>query len=372
MTGFLTCLAAALALGAGGCGSGDPEEPNRVVAPAASATTPAAAAKPEPSERVRRLGPAQLAGSLVIVRFAGTKLPGYVRDALRKRRAAGVILFRDNVTSSAQVRRITRAVRRASGGRALVAADQEGGDIRTFRWLAPELSAPRQAAARRVGTSSKEAGRDLRSIGVDVALAPVADVATVANSAMRGRVFGSRPGAVADAIAAAVRGFRAGGVLPTVKHFPGLGGSTRNTDWYEATVSERPSMAPWKAAVEADVPFVMASHARYPRLDRRRIASQSRRIMTGLLRGQLGFEGVTMTDSMEAAAVRATCSLECAAERSMRAGVDLLLTTGRGSYIRIRRHLARKSRRDPALRRRMEEALARIEHLPVAKRERAR
>ena len=71
-----------------------------------------------------------------------------------------------------------------------------------------------------------------------------------------------------------------------------------------------------------------------------------------------------MTDSMEAAAVRATGSLERSAERSLRAGTDLLLTTGRGSYIRVRRHLARRLRRDAGLRRRMEEALARVERLP--------
>jgi beta-N-acetylhexosaminidase len=354
---LLACACALLA-GCGGDGAGA-EPPNRIVAPAGG---PAAAApEPTPDAAIRRLSPSRLAGSLVIVRFAGTRLPGYLRDALRERRAAGVILFRDNVTGARQVRRLTAAVRQASGGSALVAADQEGGEVRIFDWLPPELSAPRQAAAGRVGSASRAAGRALRGIGVDVALAPVADVATVPGSAMGGRVFGSQPDAVARSVAEAVRGFRAGGAAPTVKHFPGLGGSTRNTDWRSATVREEPSPAPWRAAIAAGVPFVMASHALYPSLDRGRIASQSRRIMTGLLRGELGFRGATMTDSMEAAAVRATCSLECAAERSMRAGVDLLLTTGRGSYIRIRRHLARRAREDGALRRRMEQALARVD-----------
>ena len=181
---------------------------------------------------------------------------------------------------------------------------------------------------------------------------------------MRGRVFGSHAPQVARSVAQSVRGFRAGGVLPTAKHFPGLGGSTRNTDWSAATVGEVPATAPWRAAIEAGVPLVMAGHARYPRLDGRRIASQSRPILTGLLRERLGFGGAIVTDSMEAAAVRATGSLEAAAERSLRAGADLLLTTGRGSYIRIRRHLAARVRRDPALRRRMQSALARVERLP--------
>ena len=354
---MLRLAAIVVAASIAGCG-GDAVEPNRVVPPGASAT-PA-----PPAAEAGRLGPAQLAGSLVVLRFHGTRLPGYVVRALRARRAAGVILFRDNVVSSAQVRRLSRSVHRASRGRALVHTDQEGGDIRILRWLPPERSAPRQAAAGSEQADARAAGRALRRVGVDVALAPVADVATVPGSAMRGRVFGSHPDAVARSVARSVRGFTAGGVLPTAKHFPGLGGSTRNTDWYSATVGESPSMAPWRAAIAAGVPLVMAGHARYPRLDGRRIASQSRPILTGLLRDRLGFDGVVVTDSMEAAAVRATGSLERAAERSLRAGADLLLTTGRGSYIRIRRHLAARSREDSGLRRRMEDALARVERLP--------
>jgi beta-N-acetylhexosaminidase len=352
-------LALAVALSACG-GSGDP--PNQVVAPAGDSTP---APEPSPSAEVQQLGPAQLAGSLIVVRFDGTALPGYVARALRARRAAGVILFHDNVVSAAQVRRLTRAVHRASRGRGLVYTDQEGGHIRILRWLPPALSAPRQAAAGRERIAGRAAGRALRRLGVDVSLAPVADVATVSGSAMGGRVFGSRPASVARSVADAVRGFRAGGVLPTAKHFPGLGGSTRNTDWYTATVGESPSLAPWRAAIDAGVPLVMAGHARYPRLDRNRIASQSRPILTGLLRERLGFDGVIVTDSMEAAAVRATGSLERSGERSLRAGADLLLTTGRGSYIRLRRYLARAAQRDPGLHRRMEAALARVDRLPA-------
>jgi beta-N-acetylhexosaminidase len=355
--GSLPAVAAALVLAACGGGAGD-DGPNQVVGPAGQ---PTPQPTPEPTAAVRRLGPAQLAGRLIVMRFHGTDLPEYVERALRQRRAAGVILFADNVESPQQVRRLTRDVRRAGGERVIVCTDQEGGDIRIVPWAPPERSAPRQAAASSERADARAAGRALRDLGIDVVLAPLADVATTAESAMAGRVFGSAPETVAASVAEAVRGFRAGGVSPTAKHFPGLGGSTRNTDFSAATVEEVPSIAPWRAAIAAGVPYVMAGHARYPRLDPRRIASQSRPILTGLLRDRLGFAGAVMTDSMEAAAVRETGSLEAAAERSLRAGVDLLLTTGQGSYIRLRRHLAARSREDPALRERMEQALARVQ-----------
>ena len=89
---------------------------------------------------------------------------------------------------------------------------------------------------------------------------------------------------------------------------------------------------PFRAAVNAGVPLVMLSHALYPALDRRRIASQSRPVVTGLLRGRLGYDGVVITDSLEAAAVLARSGVGAAAERSVRAGADLILMTGSASW----------------------------------------
>ena len=104
----------------------------------------------------------------------------------------------------------------------------------------------------------------------------------------------------------AVRGWRSGGVAATAKHFPGIGGAPANTD--DAIVTIRRSRAaldavdlpPFAAAIEAGIPLVMIGHARYPALDRSRIASQSRPIIEGVLRDELGFRGVVVTDSMEA------------------------------------------------------------------------
>jgi beta-N-acetylhexosaminidase len=167
-------------------------------------------------------------------------------------------------------------------------------------------------------------------------------------------------------MADSVKGWRAAGVAPTAKHFPGLGGATVNTDDGPATVDRSAQqirdedLLPFRAAIAAGVPLVMAGHARYPALDPDRIASQSPKVIGGLLRGELGFKGVVITDSTEAAAVQAVTGVQEAAVRNIRAGVDIVLTTGRGSYIQVYRALLAEARRDPAFRARVRESAARV------------
>jgi beta-N-acetylhexosaminidase len=167
-------------------------------------------------------------------------------------------------------------------------------------------------------------------------------------------------------MAAAVAGWRAGGVAPTAKHFPGLGGATVNTDDGPATVErtraqlEATDLRPFAAAIEAGVPLVMVGHARYPALDRERIASQSPAIVDALLRDRLGFRGVVVTDSMEARASLATGSITKISERAVRAGADLLLLTGEGSYAPVHRHLLARARRSPGLRARIRASAERV------------
>jgi beta-N-acetylhexosaminidase len=305
-------------------------------------------------------------GRVIVLRFHGTSVPAYVRRALRAGRASGAILFHDNVASPGQLRALTRTLQRAGGPGTLVAVDQEGGPIRVVGWAPPADAAPAQGA--QAGAEAHAGATALRGLGINVSLAPVADVPSVPGSVIAGRALGTTPPAASRAVVAAVRGWRAGRVAPAVKHFPGLGGARVNTD--DGSVSVRRSrgaleqdLAPFRAAVRAGVPLVMVSHAVYPALDADHIASQSRAIATDLLRGRLRFKGVAITDSLEAHAVRATGQVDRAAEASLRAGVDLLLTTGQGSAIRVHRRLLAAARRDARLRARLREAGARVERL---------
>ena len=141
-------------------------------------------------------------------------------------------------------------------------------------------------------------------------LAPVADVAGP-GSVMAGRAFEAD---VPENVVAASRELLDAGVMPTVKHFPGFGRATENTDDAPVTIDAsreelETDLEPFRAAIDAGVPLVMASHALYPALDPNYIASQSPVVLGELLRDELGFDGVVITDSLEAEAVLARSSV---------------------------------------------------------------
>ena len=305
-------------------------------------------------------------GRLVVLRFAGTSAPEYVRDILREGRAAGAILFRDNVIDSEQTQALTRQLRLGAQSTPLICVDQEGGAIRILRWVGPARSAPEQAAVGAERVDARAAARGLRAAGVNVSLAPVADVTRAPGAALSDRAFSADADAVADSVVEAVLGWRDGGVASTVKHFPGLGGAKVNTDHGPVTIAgsarqlRRRDLRPFRRAIETGVQLVMVGHALYPAIDPARIASQSKAVVEGLLRDELGFRGVVITDSTEAAAVLAVTQPAQAAVRNVRAGVDIVLTTGRGSYIQVYRALLAEAKRDPAFRARVRESAARV------------
>ncbi len=359
---LLLAALAAFALGIlTGAVSQDDEDARR----APGTTPPGETASPAERDPVDRLTLRQQVGQLIVLRFTGTTPPAYVRDALRDKRAAGAILFRDNVVSPEQLRALTRSLRQA-GGRPVVALDQEGGEIRIVPWAPPAASAPEQASAGSVRSDAEAAGSALSDAGITVTLAPVGDVPSVAGAALGGRAFSDDPGAASEAMTASVAGWREGGVAATAKHFPGLGGATVNTDDGPATIErsraelEATDLPPFEAAIEAGAPLVMIGHARYPALDPDRIASQSSAIVEGLLRDRLGFRGVVVTDSMEAQASVATGSITEVSARAVLAGADLLLLTGQGSYAPVYEHLLDLARSSPPFRARVRESAARV------------
>jgi beta-N-acetylhexosaminidase len=353
-------VAAALALVVGiaaGAGHDDPHP--RSPAPRASATP-----TPPPVKEARKLSLRRQVGQLVVMRFAGTGPPAYVPEALKAGRAAGVILFKDNIASKPALTRLTARLQRAAGGAALVATDQEGGEIRNLTWAAPAAGQAAAATPERARADARAAAHDLRAAGINVNLAPVADVAS--GPVMRGRSFPGDAKQVAALTRAAVEGYRGTHVAATAKHFPGLGAATENTDDAPVSLTRTPEqllgedLPPFRAAIAARVPLVMASHAVYPSLDPRAIASQSSYVLQRLLRQRLAFRGVIVTDSIEAKAVTERSGPAVAGVRSVRAGADLVLTTGPGSHLRVLRALLAEARRSPAFRRRVEESVARV------------
>ena len=354
-------LLTAAALALAGCGGGG-DSPQVPIAPlttstATSASKPASSA---PRAPVDRLTLRQQVGQVLVLAFGGTQAPDYVLRALREGRVAGVILFGGNVSGPPQVRALTASLQRASGRRALVMTDQEGGQFHILPWAAPSDGEADQTTPAQAAGQARTAARDLRAVGVNVTLAPVADVGRP-GSALAARTFPGGPSRVASSVAAAVRAYRAGGVAATAKHFPGLGAATSNTDDAPASVSLAASdLEPFKAAISAGVPLVMASHALYPNVDGSHLASQSPALLRDLLRGRLGYRGAVITDSMEAEAVTSRSSVETASQRALLAGADLILMTGDGSFRPVSQSLLARARRDRAFRARVRAAAAQV------------
>jgi beta-N-acetylhexosaminidase len=328
-------------------------------------TPPRRAGESSPGGAVDRLGLREQLGQLLISSFDEATVPDYIRRRLRARETAGVILFGRNAATESQWRELIRALQRHVRDDALVMVDQEGGPVRTVSFAGPESGQPFQGSPADVRSAARDAGEALRSIGVNVNLAPVADLAAP-GGALTSRAFAGDPADVAASTRASIAGMRAAGVAATAKHFPGLGGAAVNTDDASATVATPRStladsdLVPFRAAVAEGVPLVMLSHALYPALDGERIASQSRPIVTGLLRRELGYEGVIVTDSIEAQAVLDRSGIAAAAERSIEAGADLILMTGSGSWNEVFPRLLARARESRGFRQRVRESAARV------------
>ena len=276
---------------------------------------------------------------------SGWTAPHPRRRCLRARgpgEIGGVFLVRSQVKDDEQVRAATSALQAAAeaGGQPplLIAIEQEGGGIRGVPWAQPVASAARMGRMKDiedVEALGAAAGLALAKLGANVDLAPVADVPGDRPSFMRDtlRTFSSDPETAARMAGAFAEGLASQDVAATVKHFPGLGRVARNTDRYAETVRATRSaldrdLAPFRAAIEAGVPLVMLSNATYTALDPDNAAAWSRAIATDLLRGELGFTGVTITDSLTGAAAARDVSARTLAALAARAGVDMVILTG--------------------------------------------
>jgi beta-N-acetylhexosaminidase len=285
---------------------------------------------------------AQLVGQRMLVSFQGTTPDSALLARIRAGQVGGVIVFGSNITGATQLANLTAKLQAAAraGGRPklLVATDQEGGLVRRLSWAPPRRSAQElgTTSPSTVQTVGHNTGVALRAAGVNLDLAPVADVPRTPSNFIlaQHRAFATNRYTVANDAAAFALGLESGGVWPTYKHFPGLGyaGATSTDDALvkiTASASQiNHDLLPYRVAVNRTVrPVVMLSTAVYPAYSNR-AAAWSPAIAVTLLRTTVGFHGVTVTDSLtSAAAVRGTTPMNLAV-RSATVGVDLLLVTG--------------------------------------------
>ncbi|MBB4665268.1 glycoside hydrolase family 3 N-terminal domain-containing protein [Conexibacter arvalis] len=282
----------------------------------------------------------QAVGQRIVGSLPGTTVPGALAQRIRRGELGGVILFSRNFSSRAQLQRLTarlqaerrRAPRPLRSTPLLIMIDQEGGLVKRLPG-APNVSPVEvgergsAAFARRTGVAT---ANNLRGVGVNVNLAPVLDIGFAGSSVRElRRTYGATAASVSRLGGAFADGLRAGGVLATAKHFPGLGRGPANEDERLNRIDvpletlRRTDEAPFRDAARRGVPLVMVSTGIYPALDDRP-AMFSRRVTTGELRREIGFRGVIVTDDLEVPAVD-HLSPERKALAAVRAGNDLLL-----------------------------------------------
>ena len=281
--------------------------------------------------------------------FRGTTVPAWLRQRLADAPAAGVTLFRaGNTRSPAQVRKLTSEVQAAARSRhgaaddppLMIAADQEGGQLLAlgdgFTPFAGPMAIGATGDAELAERVGRAIGRELRAVGVNVDYAPVLDVASnPGNPSLGIRSFGDDPAEVARLGAAWLTGLQSAGVAATGKHFPGAGGLVADTHHQLGVIDRSPAdleaveLAPFRAALDAGVRLVMSGHFAVPALtgSATQPSTLSRRMMTGLLRDELGFDGVSITDALDMQAIPQGAAQARAVVEALEAGVDLLLTT---------------------------------------------
>jgi beta-N-acetylhexosaminidase len=285
------------------------------------------------------------AGALVWAGFDGDAVPGPLLDAIERGRIGGLLLFayRGNIRSREQVRGMLREAVDAAGRGGIppvpVGVDQEGGSVVRIGYGAVFPSAMAIAATgdpRNAERVARAVALGLRADGIAMNHAPVCDVNVDPHNPVIGtRAFGDDAAAVARYCAQWVKGSEGAGVASSPKHFPGHGATAHDTHHTTVDVTadratlERRELVPFRAAIAAGASSVMTAHVRYPALDGDAIATLSPRILGDLLRGELHFTGMVITDALDMSGVTQVETPEHLAARAVNAGIDaVMFTTG--------------------------------------------
>jgi beta-N-acetylhexosaminidase len=276
-------------------------------------------------------------GQLFMVGIPHPTLDGATRTLLHDLRPGGIILFRRNYSDPETLSQLCAQLHTlCPKNPPLIAIDHEGGRVHRLRPPFTHFPAARLLGqtrdpdlAYRVGLAM---GNELRSVGFDIDFAPVFDVLTnPQNTVIGDRALDSDPYQVALLGCAVARGLREAGVIPCAKHFPGHGATSVDSH-EDLPRDERPQdelkrldLYPFRHAIAEQIEMIMTAHVLYPALDLDRPATLSHRIVSELLRDELGFQGVIVSDDLEMGAIARHSTIEHAVVDALNAGADLLL-----------------------------------------------
>lgn len=284
--------------------------------------------------------PEEKIGQLLMVGIEGTELDGETSKFLKERRIGGVILFGRNIQSAEQTAGLTAALKKLESGPAgigiLIGTDQEGGRVNRLPGERGRFPAARALAADndpdRVREAASQMAAQLNEMGINLNFAPILDINSNPDNPVIGdRAFGDDPETVSKMGLAFMQGTLEQGVIPVAKHFPGHGDTLvdSHTDLpvvdHTAERLQSFELIPFKEAVEQGMPAIMSAHILLPRIDKDFPATLSSSVINGLLREQLGFDGVVISDDLDMGAITGLYSPGKAAVRAVKAGIDILL-----------------------------------------------
>lgn len=273
--------------------------------------------------------------------FTDTRPDGHILSLVRDYGIGGVVYFRRNIATAEQVRTCSAELQRAAEQPLLIAVDQEGGMVLRIEDGVTAMPGNMALGAVRdpeaVRQAAAIAGAELRQLGINMNFAPCVDVNNnPANPVIGVRSYGESPELVSELGAAAAAGYREAGVAPTLKHFPGHGDTDTDSHLALPVIGhdrerlEKVELAPFRHIIGAGTDAVMTAHVVFPAYEQRDIpATLSRPIVTGLLREQLGFGGVIVTDCLEMNAISETVGVGAGAVQAVQAGADLILVCHR-------------------------------------------
>lgn len=275
-------------------------------------------------------------GQLLFVGFSGTSVPPELAARIREGRVGGVILFRRNIEDPEQVRALTSELHRLAPVDAplIVAIDQEGGRVQRLRKPWTEWPPMRSLGQRSVDDTiafARALALELLDAGFDLDFAPVVDVdSNPQNPVIGDRSFGRDAATVSRHAVALIQTMQELGVATCAKHFPGHGDTDLDSHLalprleLDRARLDRTELPPFRAAVAAEVASIMTAHVLFPKLDAKRPATLSPAVMA-VLRDELGYDGLVLSDDIEMKAVADHFSVEDRSLGCLRAGVDVIL-----------------------------------------------
>lgn len=290
-------------------------------------------------QQISEMTAAEKIGQLVVVGMEGTAAGPDDRKLISERKVGGVIFFKSNLTDTAQTVKLLNDLKQMNAGNRIplwLSVDEEGGRVTRLPAEFAKLPTARSigrvdslAYSREVGTLL---GEGLRSVGLNLDFAPVLDVNSNPDNPVIGdRAFGTEPDVVTRIGIQAMKGLQTAGVASVVKHFPGHGDTSVDSHiglpvvQHDLDRLRSLELIPFRAAVEQGADAVMVAHILLPRLDAEHPASFSKAVITGLLREELGYDGVVMTDDMTMGAIAEHYDTGTAAVEAVLAGADIVL-----------------------------------------------